>query len=98
MLIKGGQVFDLEKGFVERDVCTEGKLIAQTSGDEAGVASYGEVCDLLVNWHYQTVVLPGLTVEEKLFDPYDEKQVDLSGIVNAKEQETEEPENPGGIG
>ena len=51
-----------------------------------------------MNWHYQTVVLPGLTVEEKLFDPYDEKQVDLSGIVNAKEQEATEPENPGGIG
>ena len=70
----------------------------KTSGDEAGVASYGDVCDLLVNWHYQTVVLPGLTVEEKLFDPYDEKQVDLSGIVNAKEQEVTEPENPEGVG
>jgi hypothetical protein len=70
----------------------------KTSGDGAGVASYGDVCDLLVNWHYQTVVLPGLTVEEKLFDPYDEKQVDLSGIVNAKEQEVTEPENPEGVG
>ena len=71
----------------------------KTSGDEAGIASYGDVCDLLVNWHYQTVVLPAITVEEKAFDPYDEKQVDLSGIVNAKEQETEpEEENPGGVG
>ena len=70
----------------------------KTSGDEAGVASYGDVCDLLVNWHYKTVVLPSMTVEEKVFDPYDEKQVDLSGIVNAKEQEVTEPENPGGIG
>ena len=71
----------------------------RTSGDEAGVASYGDVCDLLVNWHYQTIVLPTLTAEEKVFDPYDESQVDLSGIVNAKEQETEPvEENPGGVG
>ena len=70
----------------------------KTSGDEAGVASYGDVCDLLVNWHYETVVLPSMTVVEKVFDPYDESQVDLSGIVNAKEQEATEPENPGGIG
>ena len=71
----------------------------KTSGDEAGVASYGDVCDLLVNWHYQTIVLPTLTSEQKIFDPYDERQVDLTGIVNAKEQETEpEEENPGGVG
>ena len=70
----------------------------KVSGDESGIASYGEVCDLLVNWHYQTVVLPSLTAEEVIFDPYDEKQVDLSGIVNAKEQEVTEPENPGGVG
>jgi len=71
----------------------------KTSGDEAGVASYGEVCDLLVNWHYKTIVLPSITEEQKLFDPLDESQVDLSGIVNAKEQETEPvEENPGGVG
>ena len=56
----------------------------KTSGDKAGKASYGQVCDLLVNWHIQTVVLPSITVEESLFDPYDESQVDLSGIVNAR--------------
>lgn len=54
------------------------------SGDEKGIASYGQVCDLLVNWHIQTVVLPSITVEESHFDPYDESQVDLSGIVNAR--------------
>ena len=71
----------------------------KTSGDAAGVASYGDVCDLLVNWHYQTIVLPTITEKEVVFDPYDESQVDLSGIVNAKEQETEpEDENPGGVG
>jgi len=57
----------------------------KASGDKAGTASYGQVCDLLVNWHIQTVVLPSITVEEYQFDPYDESQVDLSGIVNAKE-------------
>lgn len=56
----------------------------KVSGDESGVDSYGEVCDLLVNWHIQTVVLPSITVEDSPFDPYDETQVDLSGIVNAR--------------
>ena len=56
----------------------------KVSGDASGIASYGQVCDLLVNWHIKTVVLPSLTIEEKVFDPYDESQVDLSGIVNAR--------------
>ena len=56
----------------------------RTSGDKAGLASYGQVCDLLVNWHIQEVVLPSITVEEKLFDPYDESQVDLSGITDGR--------------
>lgn len=54
------------------------------SGEEGGSDSYAEVCDLLVNWHIQTVVLPSITVEDSPFDPYDETQVDLSGIVNAR--------------
>ena len=56
----------------------------RTSDDKAGLASYAQVCDLLVNWHIQEVVLPSITVEEKLFDPYDETQVDLSGITHAR--------------
>ena len=57
------------------------------------------MCDLLVNWHYKTVVLPTITETVKLFDPSDETQVDLSGIVNAKEQETQPvDDNPGGVG
>ena len=56
----------------------------KVSGDESGIASYGQVCDLLVNWHIQTVVIPSLAIEESPFDPYDESQVDLSGIVNAR--------------
>ena len=56
----------------------------KVSGDRGGISSYGQVCDLLVNWHIQTVVLPSITVEESPFDPYDESKVDLSGIVNAR--------------
>ena len=55
----------------------------KASGVRSGIGSYAQVCDLLVNWHIQTVVLPSITVEESPFDPYDESQVDLSGIVNA---------------
>lgn len=55
----------------------------KTSGHTAGIASYGQVCDLLVNWHIQEVVLPSLAVEADPFDPLDKTQVDLSGIVNA---------------
>ena len=55
----------------------------RTSGVKSGIGSYAQVCDLLVNWHIQTVVLPSIAVEESQFDPYDESQVDLSGIVNA---------------
>ena len=56
----------------------------KASGDASGIASYGQVCDLLVSWHIQTVVLPSIAVEESKFDPYDESQIDLSGIVNAR--------------
>lgn len=56
----------------------------KTSGVSSGIASYGEVCDLLVNWHIQTVVLPSISDIESPFDPYDENQIDLSGIVNAR--------------
>lgn len=67
----------------------------KTSGDSAGVASYGEVTDLLVSWHYQKEILPTLIEKEKKFDPYDENQVDLSGIVNAKEPKPTEPDVEG---
>ncbi|MGM9590371.1 MAG: DUF3810 domain-containing protein [Faecousia sp.] len=52
----------------------------RTSGETAGIASYAQVCDLLVNWHIQEVVLPSITVEESHFDPYDKTQVDISDI------------------
>ena len=62
----------------------------KTSVEESGIASYGEVADLLYSWYYQQEVLPNITVVEDPFDPFDETQVDLSGIVNAKPQ-AEEP-------
>jgi len=55
----------------------------KTSGDSAGITSYGQVSDLLVNWHIQQVVIPELTITIAPCDPNDETQVDLSGIVNA---------------
>ena len=55
----------------------------KTSGDASGLASYGEVCDLLVSWHVQQVLLPSLAEEESPFDPLDKTQVDLTGIVHA---------------
>ncbi len=51
----------------------------QMSGDHAGTASYGDVCDLLVNWHIQKIVLPSQQEEQEKFDPLDENQVDLEG-------------------
>ena len=53
-------------------------------GDERGTASYGAVCNYLVCWHIQQVILPMQMEEETEFDPFDETQVDLSGIANAK--------------
>ena len=55
----------------------------KTSGDASGLASYGEVCDLLVSWHEQQVLLPSLAEEENPFDPLDKTQGDLTGIVHA---------------
>ena len=52
---------------------------------EANELRYGSVCDYLVNWHIDQYVVEEV-VEEK-FDPFDESQVDLSGLVNAKKQE-----------
>lgn len=59
----------------------------RTSGEESGILSYGQVCDLLVAWHIQEVVLPSMAEEETPFDPFDENQVDLTGIVNARPRE-----------
>lgn len=67
----------------------------KTSGDDDGIASYGEVCDLLVSWHIQEIVMPAQREEAvSTFDPYDESQVDLSGIVGAMPKEDEDVQDP----
>ena len=49
---------------------------------------YSSACDYLVNWHIDQYVEEEI-VEEK-FDPFDETQVDLSGLGNYKPQENQE--------
>lgn len=56
----------------------------KVSGDESGVNSYGEVCDLLVSWHIQEIYLPEHQEEEEGFDPTDKNQVDLSETTGGK--------------
>ncbi len=49
----------------------------KVSGDEAGVASYSQVSDLLVSWYIQEIYLPTHQEEVNIFDPTDRNQVDL---------------------
>ena len=51
---------------------------------------YSSVCDYLVNWHIDQYVEE--TIVEQKFDPFDETQVDLSGLVNAKPAATQSEE------
>lgn len=53
MRITGGQVFDLEQGFVSRDVCTDGALISMCSGDKRVLDATGcYVIPGLVDVHF----------------------------------------------
>ena len=54
---------------------------------------YSSVCDYLVNWYIDQYVEEEI-VEQK-FDPFDETQVDLNGLVNYKPQETQPQETEG---
>ena len=57
MKIINGQVFDLEQGFVSRDLCTDGPLISQTSGDETLLDAAGcYVIPGLVDVHFHGCV------------------------------------------
>ena len=59
----------------------------KASGDK-GTESYDQVGDLLVYLYVQEVVLPAQEEDAKsTFDPYDENQVDLEGIVGALPKE-----------
>ena len=50
---------------------------------------YSTACDYLVNWHIDQYVEEDV-IEQK-FDPFDENQVDLSGLANAGAQPETEP-------
>ncbi len=57
MRITGGRVFDLEQGFVSRDVCTDGALIAPSSGDDTLLDAKGcYVIPGLVDVHFHGCV------------------------------------------
>ena len=82
-LAHGSNIADLTGGFGidSTDLAnTANDTYLKTSGEKSGIGSYSEVCDLLVNWHIQEVVLPSIAVEENHFDPYDKTQVDVTDI------------------
>ena len=57
MKIIGGQVFDLEQGFVERDVCTDGAVLSDVSGDNCILDAVGcYVVPGLVDVHFHGCV------------------------------------------
>lgn len=57
MRIIGGEVFDLEKGFASRDLCTDGMYIADQSGDDVVIdASDCYVIPGLVDIHFHGAV------------------------------------------
>ena len=57
MIITGGQVFDLTEGFLARDICTDGALLSQTSGDGQALDAHGcYVIPGLVDVHFHGCV------------------------------------------
>lgn len=57
MIIKDGHVFDLKKGFIKRNICTEGELISMASGDDTTVdATDCYVIPGLVDVHFHGCV------------------------------------------
>lgn len=67
------------------DTVSDAYLNAAETGETAVV--YSSLCDYLVNWYISEYTEP--VEEEVKFDPYDETQVDLSGIVGALNTEGE---------
>ncbi len=78
---------DYEDFFREkRDAVMTGLVTTVTDSYEEATtepdARYSSLCDYLVNWHIEEYTEPEM-VQSK-FDPFDETQVDLTGIVNYK--------------
>ena len=68
--------FNSKKDQAATDFATQvNDTYIKVNGNEQGVASYGEVCDLLVSWHIQEFVLPLMKEEEEKFNPYDTSKV-----------------------
>ncbi len=87
-----GDIADYNDFFVQHQSKTASSLASavndtyiKVSGDESGTRSYGEVCDLLVSWHIQEVVMPSQGQEESDFDPTDKNQVDISDILEGRQ-------------
>lgn len=71
----------------------------KVSGDEQGIASYGDVCDLLVSNYIKEIILPTQVEEAPVFDPEDKTQVDISDIIGTPSPtETTEATEAGGEG
>ena len=57
MRIIGGKVFDLNNGFEDRELCTDGMYISETSGDDAVIDASGcYVIPGLVDVHFHGCV------------------------------------------
>ena len=53
MLIKNGLIFDLQEGFVARDLCTDGQVISNASSDNSVLDAEGcYVIPALVDVHF----------------------------------------------
>ena len=90
-LVSYSQFFSVKRNDTATKVAdTVNDTYIKTSGDEQGVLSYGQVSDYLVSWYIQEIVAPTMVEEELKFDPYDETQVDLSGLPYSPTEPTEE--------
>lgn len=77
-----------EKFFGEAEAENNRAQIPEAAKDENSPISFSEytgVADLLVNWYIQTYIVPQHVAEDLPFDPLDATQVDLTGLVNAKQ-------------
>ncbi len=77
------QLFASENPILRQDIAQYEAFYAKNKLEEEALSA--AFTDLLVSWHIQEFVIPMHQEDEEEFDPKDETQVDLSGIVNAKD-------------